>query len=315
MQTRAVILERPERLSLGDLDLVEPGASDIVVAMKWTGISTGTEKLLWRGEMPWFPGLEYPLVPGYEGVGDVVARGADADIAVGTRVFVPGANCYAGARGLFGASASKVVVAANRVTPVDDGMGEKAILLSLAATAQHAISPSKHIGPTLVVGHGVVGRLLARLLIARGDPPPTVWEIDTIRAHGGEGYGYEVVAPDQDEMRTYATIIDASGDPGILDTLVAKLAPQGEIILAGFYAKPLSFAFPPAFMREARFRVAAEWKPDDLDVVRQAIADDRLSLADLITHRRDASEAESAYETAFTEPACLKMVLDWSSTP
>ena len=48
-----------------------------------------------------------------------------------------------------------------------------------------------------------------------------------------------------------------SGDAAILDTLVARLAPGGEIVLAGFYAEPLAFAFPPAFMREARIRVAA----------------------------------------------------------
>jgi bacteriochlorophyllide a dehydrogenase len=30
-------------------------------------------------------------------------------------------------------------------------------------------------------------------------------------------------------------------------------------VLAGFYTEPLAFAFPPAFMKEARLRVAAEW--------------------------------------------------------
>ena len=33
------------------------------------------------------------------------------------------------------------------------------------------------------------------------------------------------------------------------------------MVLAGFYAEPVRFAFPPAFMREARLRIAAEWKP------------------------------------------------------
>ena len=42
--------------------------------------------------------------------------------------------------------------------------------------------------------------------------------------------------------------------------LIARLAPGGEIVLAGFYSAPLSFVFPPAFMREARIRVAAEWR-------------------------------------------------------
>ena len=41
--------------------------------IEWSGISTGTEKLLWSGRMPPFPGMGYPLVPGYESVGRIVA--------------------------------------------------------------------------------------------------------------------------------------------------------------------------------------------------------------------------------------------------
>ena len=36
-----------------------------------------------------------------------------------------------------------------------------------------------------------------------------------------------------------------------------------------------------------------------------------LSLDGLITHRRDARDADAAYRTAFADPACLKMILDW----
>ncbi len=82
-------------------------------------------------------------------------------------------------------------------------------------------------------------------------------------------------------------------------------------MLAGFYAAPLSFAFPPAFMKEARLRVAAEWKPNDLTAVIKMISDRQLSLAGLITHRVDATHADSAYRTAFDDAECLKMILDW----
>ena len=61
-------------------------------------------------------------------------------------------------------------------------------------------------------------------------------------------------------------------------------------MLAGFYADRLSFAFPPAFMREARLRIAAQWRPDDLVTVRRLIGDGSLSLDGLITHR-DRSHA------------------------
>ncbi|NJR20536.1 MAG: chlorophyll synthesis pathway protein BchC, partial [Hyphomonadaceae bacterium] len=37
----------------------------------------------------------------------------------------------------------------------------------------------------------------------------------------------------------------------------------------------------------------------------------RLSLAGLITHAAAHDQADSAYRTAFTDPSCLKMILDW----
>jgi 3-hydroxyethyl bacteriochlorophyllide a dehydrogenase len=64
-------------------------------------------------------------------------------------------------------------------------------------------------------------------------------------------------------------------------------------------------------MREARLRVAAEWGPSDLPAVIAMIDSGALSLTDLITHRFPTSRADEAYRTAFTDPACLKMLLDW----
>jgi ATP-dependent DNA helicase RecG len=114
-----------------------------------------------------------------------------------------------------------------------------------------------------------------------------------------------------DTRRDYKCICDASGAAGLLDTLVGRLAPGGEILLAGFYDQPLSFNFAPAFMREARIRIAAQWLESDLLAVRQLAESGRLSLDGLITHRGAPAEADAAYRTAFTDPACLKMILDW----
>ncbi|MFM9503818.1 hypothetical protein RDS30_14740, partial [Listeria monocytogenes] len=58
----------------------------------------------------------------------------------GQRVFVPGAKCFGEVRGLFGASASRLVATAKRVVPLDQNLGERGILLALAATAYHAIA-------------------------------------------------------------------------------------------------------------------------------------------------------------------------------
>ena len=307
MQTTAIVLGEPRDIEVRQLGLVEvEGAT--TVAVEWSAISTGTERLLYDGTMPAFPGMGYPLVPGYEAVGRVI----DAPFggpAVGSAVFVPGANCFDGARGLFGASASRLCVPSARLLPIPSTLGESATLLALAATARHTFSGAHDAAPELIVGHGVLGRLLARLVVAMGGRAPTVWELDPARMGGAEDY--RVVHPDDDKRRDYGSITDVSGDPAILDMLVQRLAPGGEIVLAGFYKDPLSFAFPPAFMREARFRIAAQWQRDDLELVGRLAGDGRLHLDDLVTHRADVGDAPAAYATAFGDASCLKMVLDW----
>lgn len=312
METLAVVLDEPLHLSLRRLELSPPpGEDDVVVAVEWTGISAGTERLLWTGRMPSFPGLGYPLVPGYETVGRVEWAGSNAQHAIGDRVFLAGARCFGETRALFGGAASRIVVPSDRAIRVAPTLGEEGVLLALAATAYHAAWGVDGGHPDLIIGHGALGRLLARLAVAvRPEAaPPVVWETNPARLDGG--MGYPVMHPGDDARRDYRAIYDVSGDATILDTLIGRLASGGEIVLAGFYSDPLHFTFAPAFLREARFRVAAEWRPTDLSAVAELVEAGRLPLGGLITHRAAPTEAEAAYATAFGDPACIKMILDW----
>jgi 3-hydroxyethyl bacteriochlorophyllide a dehydrogenase len=311
VDSRAVILNAPGQLALDRLPITDPTPEDLVVEISHSGISTGTEKLFWTGEMPPFPGMGYPLVPGYEAAGEVVEAGADTGFRTGERVFVPGASCYLGAHGLFGGASSRVVTKASRVSRIDAGLGAEGALLALAATARHAMAGADKAVPDLIVGHGVLGRLLARLTVAAGAPAPTVWEIDPARMGGATGY--QVITPEDDPRRDYMSVYDASGRADLLDDLVRRIGKGGEVVLAGFYTQPLSFAFPPAFMKEARFRIAAEWAADDMVATRRLVESGALSLAGLITHTMAADDAAEAYATAFGDPACLKMILDWKA--
>ncbi len=278
---------------------------DVRIEIEWSGISSGTEKLLWAGRMPSFPGMGYPLVPGYESIGRIVDAGVDARGRIGQWVFVPGANCYEGARGLFGGTARTVILPHARAIPISESLGRDGILLALAATAHHAIALGGL--PELVIGHGILGRLIARITMAMGGAAPTVWETNADRR---DGFDYSVIDPSADDRRDYSLICDASGAPDVLDTAFARIRKGGEVVLAGFYDR-LSFAFPPAFMREARMRIAAEFTPTDVAAVIALLDSGMLDLGGLISHARQAGEAIDAYPQAFDDPSCLKMVLDW----
>ena len=315
-QAQAIVFDAPQTLSVQTLELKPFEAADLEVEVSFSGISTGTERLLWDGSMPPFPGLGYPLVPGYETVGTVVRAGDAvdaADMALGSTVFIPGSYSFQGVRNIFGGAGSRLIVPHERVVKVAPELGPKAVLLALAATGYHTVSLGGQrqpmVAPELIVGHGVMGRLLARITLALGLPAPTVWETNPVRRQGGEGYA--VIHPDEDPRKNYTAIYVVSGDGSILNGLISRLAPGGEVVLAGFYKHDLAFAFAPAFMREAQIRVAAQWKKHDLLAVTALVESGALSLDGLITHTLNPARAREAYDVAFGDPQCLKMMLDW----
>ena len=118
--------------------------------------------------------MGYPLVPGYEAVGEVVESRSPA-FKTGDRLFVPGASCFGQVRGLFGGAASHLVTSADRVVKIDrkvraEGtlLGDNGVGFGAGATAgapapttaaAAATIPSASCGPALAgPGPGCTGR-------------------------------------------------------------------------------------------------------------------------------------------------------------
>jgi len=315
MKSTAVVFSRPKQLSLQALELPQVQAGQLELAVRYSGISTDAERMLWDGSMSGFTGVGYPLIPGFETVGQVVKAPQGAKLKEGDMVFVPGANCFPGVKSMSGGAASRLVVSDQIVVPVSDVLGVDAVLLALAATAYHAVSGggvhAPFTPPDLIIGHGVMGRLLARLTVAAGCPAPTVWETQAELASGAQGY--EVIRPEDDLRKDYKAIYHMNGDTFNLDYLIQRIQPGGEVVLAGLYRHGLQFSYSPAFSREARIRVSSEWKRPDLLAVNELVNRGQLSLKGLVTHVQAFHSANAAYETAFGDISCLKMVLDWSA--
>ena len=310
MITKAVVKSEPGSLSIQPVDLKNPSKEDVVIEINYSGISTGTEKLFYNGKMPQFPGMGYPLVPGYESTGEVVQAPKDSNLKIGDMVFVPGADCYSGSvKSLFGGAAQMIISSPNRLIKIDSTMGCNGALFALAATARHAIAGFGNKMPDVIVGHGVLGRLLARLVILAGEKPPIVWEKNILRHSGATDY--EVVLPEYDERSDYDCIFDVSGDSEILDSLIGRVRKGGEVVLAGFFPERLGFGFAQAFLKEVSLRVSAEFTPEDVATTKLLIEDGSLSFDGLISNVSSAKEANEAYNIAFNNAECLKMVLDW----
>ena len=64
-------------------------------------------------------------------------------------------------------------------------------------------------------------------------------------------------------------------------------------------------------MKEARFRISAEFNTEDINITKSLLETGALSLEGLVSHEKNAKFSKSAYRQSFEDPECLKMVIDW----
>ena len=106
-------------------------------------------------------------------------------------------------------------------------------------------------------------------------------------------------------------IVEATGSMAALAEALPLLAEGGTVLLLGYYDE-LRLPYMPLFLKQARLLTAREWAPGDLVRCRDMIADGSLDVRGLLTHHLPISQVSEAYHTALHDPACLKLVLEWS---
>ncbi|WP_327098256.1 alcohol dehydrogenase catalytic domain-containing protein [Nocardia vinacea] len=101
---RAVVIETPEEFAVQNVPDPTPGPGEVVVRVDAVGIC-GTDVHIADGE---FPPTPYPIVPGHEFAGSVVAQGTDVDgvrigdtVAVDPSLFCGACHYCAVGRGVF----------------------------------------------------------------------------------------------------------------------------------------------------------------------------------------------------------------------
>lgn len=315
MQTRAVVIPKAGTVELQDVTLKPPTADDVVIKTAYTSISAGTERMLLAGQMP-HPMLQLPVVTGYETVGQVVEIGANVAASLQDQwVYVGGAMCYEGINSAWGGQAEMLVVPANRVIPLNGIPPRQGVLLALAATALHGIDVlNPQAGErVLVIGQGPVGQLAARIACGRG-AWVAVSDINATRLE--RAIGNDVINVEQTSLSDVISepvhaIVEASGSMAALAQALPLLATSGTLLLLGYY-RELNLPYMPLFLKEAKLLTAKEWGQNDLPRCRDMIADGSLNVSPLLTHEMPIADVSTAYDTAMNDPACLKLVLDWS---
>ncbi|WP_340684224.1 dehydrogenase [Amycolatopsis coloradensis] len=218
---------------LRPVSLPPVGDGEVLVRTLYTGVSRGTETLVFRGEVPPsqraamrapfqegdFPG---PVKYGYLNVG-VVERGPEDLVGQVVFCLYPHQTRY--------------VVPASAVTAVPPGVPpERAILAGTIETAVNAVwDASPKLGDRIaVVGAGMVGSSVAKLLAGFPATRVQLIDVDPERAKIAKALGVDFSTP-EDALGDCDLVVHASASEAGLARSLELLAPEGEVIELSWY--------------------------------------------------------------------------------
>ncbi len=261
---RAVIIDKPGNVRIGTAPDPTPGVGELVIRVGACGIC-GTDLHIAEGE---FPPTPYPIVPGHEFAGEVVAVGADVPkgiggkdtiVRVGTRVAVdPSLFCGHcdfcrtghgnlclnwGAIGdtVDGAFAEYVKVPAANAYVLPDNMSFRSAALieptSCAVHGLHRLNPRS--GDTfLIVGAGTMGLLLMQLALHGGASRVAMVDLNTQRLERAKTFGAQRTYTDvkqalEEEPLGFDCVVDATGVAKAIEGALPAVKRGGKFMVFG----------------------------------------------------------------------------------
>ena len=261
---RAAIIDAPGNVRVGSLPDPTPKPDELVLRVGACGIC-GTDLHIMDGDSPL---VCYPIVPGHEFAGEVVAVGRDVSqgngtrdmkITVGARIAVE-PNLYCGhcefcrtgrenlclnysAIGVTvdGACAEYVIVPAARayILPEHLSFREAALIepISCAVHGIHLLNPRP--GDTfLIVGAGTMGLILAQLALRSGASKVAVVDLNTQRLQRAKKLGVNSIQTDinkllEDEPLGFDCVIDVTGVASAIEGAFAAVKRGGKLLIFG----------------------------------------------------------------------------------
>ena len=329
MKARRLASTGVRRIEVEDFEVPATGDNGVLVRNECTAVSIGTEIYNWlHGAEPGQP-VQFPRTTGYCSMGVALEVGANVKgIHPGDRVAAQGIH------------ASHEVVH-DKIYPVPDGAArEDAAFLVMAAIALRGIRKSRvELGEAVaVLGVGLVGQLAASLARLAGALPVIAVDLNPFRLDVAKGRGADLVINPADTADVASRVrdicvadgadivIEATGKPAVYPLAVQMARTAGRVIALGSPRGSVGMDFlPDVHLREvdiigafqplapATPNVYYHWtKSRDRMLLLDLMARGRLTVADMVTHRFEPEQCQSAYEMLADQPEqALGVLFEW----
>jgi L-iditol 2-dehydrogenase len=258
MQTSTVAFTAINQPALLTADLPEDLAPDEFRGRTLcSGISIGTERLLWEGRLAW--GNEFPVVLGYQAIGIVEELGSEvSDFEVGQRVLWRNSRFAEGSVDAASGTHTAMAVArrGDSLAIPDELDAEQASLFVLPAVGFHGVAMAGvSYGEVVAVqGLGLVGLAVVAAARLRG---AVIVAIDpsAARRTAALAIGADVVVDPLTESAGEVVgglrpggadvVFESSGIGRLLDSAFELARPHGRFVFQGNYGgdKPVNFQF------------------------------------------------------------------------
>ncbi|MBM3215888.1 zinc-binding alcohol dehydrogenase [Candidatus Poribacteria bacterium] len=306
---RRIVVRSDGRIEVEAYDIPSPGRGQVLIETICTAVSAGTE----LGVQEQARSGDYH--PGYSNVGRIVECGAGVD------GFSPGDRVLS-----FGNHASHVVSGTDSpyLIPVPDDVGsDEGAFGVIGSVSMHgARKANAALGEhVLVTGVGMVGQIVVQLLARTGAETLIAMDLSSFRLEvalqHGATHTLDARASDTADAirdlthgRGIDVAVEASGYPDVIPSLVDYSRIGGRIVLLGsIWHRPVTLDLMPFHEKEITMMGCHQPKcppkgnsyyPWSQEYNRRTflhwIADGRLRIADLITHRLAADDAPTAYQ-------------------
>ncbi|MGH7903142.1 MAG: zinc-dependent alcohol dehydrogenase [Candidatus Dormibacteraceae bacterium] len=346
---RLAVVSNPGVVEIREAAVPKLRPGQLLIETHISGISAGTELMVLDGTLPSVArGLvRYPLVPGYENVGRVVAAAPGVmGFREGGWVCSEGSPSFQGLQSCWGGHSEYVQVEGKEAFPLPAGMApETAVFTVLASIALHGIQRGRvRIGETVAIfGQGAVGLLALQICRLAGaerliavDRLPSRLELarqagadDTVLVEGGDE---AAVARAADEIvrlthgRGADLVVEVTGSPQVASAAVVACRERGRFLLLGMYPSPVRLDCWDLYTRELEILSSRGAGPkEDLPLAYEPwtwrrtyeesirlLADGRLRVEGFVTHRFPPERIGDGYRALSKDPDhALKVVIEW----
>lgn len=341
MQARQAVVVEPFKVEVRPAELPDPAANQILVQAHVSAVSPGTELAVYTGTHQWLkdpamPDWKFPFRSGYSAAGVVVAVGSDiTGWKPGDRISYPGNH----------ASHELLTVGHERGRwwKLPDSLDfEKA---ALACILRYGMGASIRAGITLgrsfaVLGLGMIGQSALRCAMATGANPVVGIDSVKMRRDAALAAGADLVLDPTDGTyiktmqeflgaRGAEIVADCTGVPDAVPVAMSLADNAGQVVVVGSprgKAKDVNFyddlhrryievtgGHGNMLFEPAHTRLAGAW---DIHKAQKwllaGLANGRISLNKLITHRIAPEQLGDAYEGLLKKKEeYLSVVMKW----